>query len=148
MRLSVTERYASRLSVDDRFVAGPLRIEGNAVLQDIVKIEYQTGIVEQRSAIGTLPLVRLTSSKIPPEVYRELRETDILNCGGVYGQMDTKTPFQYDQLRIYLTEDTVEVTVFNRVEALKTAPDHKLLRIDRFMGVLKQFIKPKRKDVR
>lgn len=127
-------------------MVGPFRIESNAVIQDIVKIEYQAGRVEKGSAISRLPMARLTAAKIPSELYRELRETDILNCGGVYGQMDTKNPFQYDQLRIYLTEDTVEVTVFNRAEVLKTAPDDKLLRIDRFMGSLERFLEPKRKE--
>ncbi|MFC1836296.1 hypothetical protein ACFL2Q_16510 [Thermodesulfobacteriota bacterium] len=116
------------------------------MIQDIEKIEFQSGVIDFPDAVGQLPLMTLRTSKIPPEVHRELRETNILNCGGVYGQMDTKTPFQYDQLRICLTEDTVEVTVFNRAQALKTSRDDKLQRIDRFLVILKQFLKPKGKD--
>ncbi|MEW6140455.1 MAG: hypothetical protein AB1733_19720 [Thermodesulfobacteriota bacterium] len=117
------------------------------MIQDIEKIEFQSGIIGFPDAIGQLPLMTLRASKIPPEVHRELRETNILNCGGVYGQMDSSAPFQYDQLRVFLTYDVVEITVFNRAAALKTAPDDKILRIDRFMAVLERFGKPKRKNV-
>ncbi len=127
-------------------MALPSGIGDSGMIQDIVKIEFRSAVVQPPGAIGTLPLLSLPASKIPPEVHRELRETDILNCGGVYGQMGTGTPFQYDQLKIHLTYDTLEITVLSRAEVLKNAPDGKLLRIDRFMGVLKKLLKLKRKD--
>ena len=53
------------------------------MIKDIEKIESQSGMVEPSGTIGALPLLRLRASKIRPEVHRESRGTDILNCGGV-----------------------------------------------------------------
>jgi len=123
-------------------------MEDSEVIQEIVRIEYRTGMLVQGQAAETIPVVKRAASKFPPQLWRELRETDILNCGGIYGQMDATTPSQFDQLRIYLTDDTVEVIVFNRAESLKNARDSKILRIDRFLGVLDQFLRRKRKGGR
>ncbi len=115
------------------------------MIKDIEKIESQSGMVEPSGTIGALPLLRLRASKIRPEVHRESRGTDILNCGGVYWQTDAATPLQYDHVKIFPTYDTVEITVFNRAEALSSAPDGKILRMDRLLDVLKKFFKHKRK---
>jgi hypothetical protein len=118
------------------------------MIQYFERLEFQSGVITFPDPIGGLPLRTVRAAKIPPELRREIYETDILNCGGVYGHMDASQPFQYDQLRLFLTYDVVEITVFNRAEALKTAPGDKLLRIDRFMAVFERVVKPKRKDAR
>jgi len=70
---------------------------------------------------------------ITPEVSKLLRENDILNCGGEYGDRAAGCPLQYDNLRIHLTDDTVEIVFFNHAIALFAGDDEKLRRIHQFM---------------
>ncbi len=54
------------------------------MIQDIEKLEYQFGFVREESE-PQLPARTLSGSKMSPELYRELWETNILNCSGTYG---------------------------------------------------------------
>ena len=103
------------------------------MIQDVEKIELRSGLLEQKDQISNLPLITLHRADITPEIFKMLRENDILNCGGEYGDRAAGFPVQYDNLRIHLTDDTVEIVFFNRAIALFTCDDEKLRRIHQFM---------------
>ena len=58
------------------------------MIQDIEKIEFRTGLLEKGLQISDLPLIVFTGSKIPSELHKAVRETDILNCRGAYGNAE------------------------------------------------------------
>lgn len=60
------------------------------------------------------------------------------NLGAVYGDRDAGDPVEYDHLRLILTDDTVEITVFNRGITLFLSDDEKVRRIHRVLCKLDQ----------
>ncbi len=48
---------------------------------------------------------------------------DLFNLGGVYGGKNAGDPMEYDYLKLILTDDTVEITVYNRGIALFMSDD-------------------------
>jgi len=65
------------------------------MIQDIVKIEYPFGVVSEELEIARLPVRTLSANEIFPELYKELWETNILNCGGTYGTRATLLSHSY-----------------------------------------------------
>jgi hypothetical protein len=47
-------------------------------------------------------------------VRKAVNAEDLLNLGDVYGDKNAGDPLEYEQLKLVLTDDTVEITVFNR----------------------------------
>jgi len=70
---------------------------------------------------------------VPAEVSRAIKDEDILNIAGGYGDRYAGDPIEYDHLKIVLTDDTVEVEFFNRGITLFTADDERFRRIHRVM---------------
>lgn len=72
-------------------------------------------------------------TKIPAEVRKAINDENLLNLGGVYGDKNVGDPVEYDYLKLVLTDDTVEITVFNRGITLFTSDDERVRRIHRVL---------------
>jgi len=103
------------------------------MIQDLERIEYRHGMLESGMKPGDLPARTWHGAKIPVEVRKSVNEEDILNLGGVYGNKDAGDPVEYDHLRLVLTDDVVEIEVFNRGITLFTTGDEKVKRIHRVL---------------
>jgi len=57
----------------------------------------------------------------------------LLNLGGVYGDRNAGEPVEYDHLNLVLTDETIEITVFNRGIALFFTDDERIRRIHRVL---------------
>jgi len=58
---------------------------------------------------------------------------NLLDLGGVYGDRKFGDPVEFDNLKLVLTGDTVEITVFKRGIALFVSDDERVLRIQRVL---------------
>jgi hypothetical protein len=58
--------------------------------------------------------------------------------GGVYGYRNAGYPVEYDNLKVFLADDVVEITVFNRGIMLFTSDDERVRRIHRVLCKLDQ----------
>ena len=103
------------------------------MLQDLEQIEYRRGMLESGMKPGDLPVKTWRGAKIPSDVRKSINEEDILNLGGTYGDKDAGDPVEYDHLRMVLTDDVVEIEVFNRGITLFTTDDEKVKRIHRVL---------------
>lgn len=83
--------------------------------------------------VDDLPIRTWRGAKIPAEVRKSINEEDILNLGGVYGDKDAGDPVEYDHLRLVLTDNVVEIEVFNRGIRLLMTDDEKVKRIQRVL---------------
>ena len=106
------------------------------MIQNLESIEYRHGVLEQGIQINQLPLMTLKGKSITPAIRGELNETDILNCGGCYGDSSDADPVQYEHLKLILTDDTVEIVFINRGKAIANSEDDKMKRIHRFLSCL------------
>jgi len=106
------------------------------MLQDLDAIKYRRGILEQGIQINQLPSMILKGKSITPAIRSEFLETNILNCGGRYGDSADAAPVQYDHLKLILTDDTVEIIFINREIAVAKTDDDKMQRINRFLSCL------------
>jgi len=107
-------------------------LEG-VMVQDLEQIEYRCGMLKKGMKAKILPVKVWRGAKIPSEVRKAIREENLLNLGGVYGDKKAGDPVQYDQLKLILTDDTVEITVFNRGIALLMSDDERIKRIHRVL---------------
>ena len=108
------------------------------MIQDLEQIEYRKGMLEKGMKPENLPLKVWRGVKIPADVRTAVNAEDLLNLGGVHGDWDAGDPVEYDHLRLILSDDTVEITVFNRGITLFTSDDEKVRRIHRVLGKLDQ----------
>jgi hypothetical protein len=104
-----------------------------AMIQDLEQIEYRKGMLENGMKPDVLPMKAWRGAKIPAEIRKAINEEDILNLGGVYGDENAGDPVEYDHLRLVLTDDTVEITVFNRGIMLFTTDNERVRRIHRVL---------------
>lgn len=103
------------------------------MIQDLEQIEYRKGMQEKGMKPDMLPMKVWRGGKIPAEIRQAINEEDILNLGGVYGDENAADPVEYDHLRLELTDDTVEITVFNRGIMLFISDDERVRRIHRVL---------------
>ena len=87
------------------------------MIQDIQRIEYRSGPLPKGMKRSALPVETWEGSKIPVELRKAIIHQDILNCGGVYGDRTAAETAEYDHLRVILTDNTVDIEVFNRLAA-------------------------------
>lgn len=106
------------------------------MIQDLERIEYRHGMLESGMKPGDLPVKTWRGAEISTEVRKSVNEEDILNLGGSYGDKDVGDPVEYDHLRLILTDDVVEIEVFNRGITLFTTDDEKVKRIHRVLCIL------------
>lgn len=107
-------------------------------IRNLERIEYRKGMLERNMKPQNLPLKVLRGGEIPADVRTAVKEEDLLNLGGVYGDRNTGDPVEYDHLRLVLTEETVKITVFNRGITLFRSGDEKMRRIHRVLCKLDQ----------
>ena len=103
------------------------------MIQDLEQIEYRWGMLEKGMKPGNLPVKVWRGAKIPADVRKAVNEENLLNLGGVYGDKRLGDPVEYDQLKLLLTDDTVEITVFNRGIMLFMSDDERVRRIHRVL---------------
>ena len=103
------------------------------MIQDLEQIEYRRGMLAQSTKPRSLPVKVWRGAKIPIEVRKAVNEEDLLNLGGVYGDKNAGDPVEYDNLKLVLTDDVVEITVFNRGIALLMSDDERVRRIHRVL---------------
>jgi hypothetical protein len=103
------------------------------MIQDLKQIEYRRGMLEKGMKPENLPVKVWRGARIPADVRKAVNEENILNLGGVYGDKSAGDPVQYDQLKLVLTDDTVEITVFNRGIMLLMSDDERARRIHRVL---------------
>lgn len=103
------------------------------MIQDLEQIEYCRGMLEGSMKPDTLPVKIWRGAEIPADVRGVINAEDLLNLGGVYGDKKAGDPMEYDNLKLALTDDTVEITVFNRGMALFMSDDERVRRIQRVL---------------
>jgi len=103
------------------------------MVQDLEQIEYRRGMLEKGMKQEDLPVKVWRGSKIPADVRAAINAEDLLNLGGVYGDKKAGDPMEYDNLKLVLTDDTVEITVFNREMTLFMSDDERVRRIHRVL---------------
>jgi hypothetical protein len=103
------------------------------MIQDLEQIEYCRGMLERGMKPDTLPVKIWRGAEIPVDVRGAINAEDLLNLGGVYGDKKAGDPMEYDNLKLVLTDDTVEIMVFNRGIALFMSDDELVRRIHRVL---------------
>jgi len=103
------------------------------MVQDLEQIEYRYGMLDAGMKPGDLPVRTWRGTKIPPEVRKAINEENVLDLGGVYGDKDAGEPVEYDHLRLVLTDDVVQIEVFNRCITLFMTDDERVKRIHRVL---------------
>ena len=99
--------------------------------QDLERIEYARGMLAGDMQPERLPVRVWRKPRIPAEVRKAVNEEDLFNLGGVYGDASIRDPVEYDHLKLVLTDDTVDITVFNRGISLFVTDDERVRRIHR-----------------
>ena len=90
-------------------------------------------MIEKGVKPGGLPVKVWREAKIPADVRKAINEESLLKLGGVYGDRNAGDPVEYDHLKLVLTDETVEITVFNRGITLFTTDDERVRRIHRVL---------------
>ncbi len=103
------------------------------MIQDLEQIEYRHGMLDAGIKPDELPVRTWRGSEIPAEVRKSINEENVLNLGGVYGDKDTGDPVEYDHLRLVLTDNVVDIKVFNRGVMLLFAENEEVKRIHRVL---------------
>ncbi|NLI82922.1 MAG: hypothetical protein GX443_14700 [Deltaproteobacteria bacterium] len=103
------------------------------MIQDLEQIEYRRGMLEKGMRPVDLPVKVWRGSKIPADVRAAINTENLLNLGGVYGDKKAGDPMEYDNLKLVLTDDAVEITVFNRGITLFMSDDERVRRIHRVL---------------
>jgi hypothetical protein len=105
------------------------------MIQELEQIEYRCGTLRQGVRPKSLPVRIWRGAKIKPEMRKAIYIENVLNLGGVYGKKLDDNPVEYDNLKLVLTYDTVEITVYNREKFLR-ANDEQVGRIHRMLSTL------------
>jgi len=103
------------------------------MIQDLEQIEYRWGMLEKGLKPGNLPAKIWCGAKIPVDVRKAVNDENLLKLGGVYGDKRAGDPVEYDGLKLVLSDDTVEIIVFNRGIMLFMSDDERMRRIHRVL---------------
>jgi hypothetical protein len=103
------------------------------MIQNLERVEYRKGLLEEGMKADSLPVKVWRGAKIPADVRKAVNKENLLNLGGVYGDKSVGDPVEYDHLKLVLTDDTVEITVFNRGITLFMSDDERVRRIHRVL---------------
>ena len=103
------------------------------MIQDLEQIEYRRGMLEKGMRPVDLPVKVWRGSKIPADVRAAINTENLLNLGGVYGDKKAGDPMEYDNLKLVLSDDTVEITILNRGITLFMSDDERVRRIHRVL---------------
>jgi hypothetical protein len=108
------------------------------MVQNLERIEYRTGMLEPEDDPDDLPVKIWRKGKIPRELRKSLHEEDLLNLGGVHGDDKIGDPIEYHHVKLVLTDDVIEITVFNRAIMMFRSNDERFRRLFRAINVLEQ----------
>jgi hypothetical protein len=106
-------------------------------------IDYAWGLFEtlrQMDASTALLKGRLEHPGIPLEVTDALVEERILELEGDFGDPALGEPIEVDLLTLETTEGVIHIRIFNRVIALFLSDDDQIVRLHRFLGMLRRQI--------
>jgi len=103
------------------------------MIRNLERIEYRKGLLEKGMKADGLPVKVWRGAKIPEDVREAINEENLLNLSGVYGDKNAGDPVECDHLKLLLTDDTVEITVFNRGITLFMSDDEQVRRIHRVL---------------
>ena len=103
------------------------------MIQNQEQIEYRKGMLEEGMKPDDLPVKVWRGAKITADVRKAINEENLLNLGGVFGDKNAGDPVEYDHLKLVLTDDTVEIAVFNRGITLFMSDDERVRRIHRVL---------------
>jgi hypothetical protein len=103
------------------------------MIQNLEKVEYRKGMLDKGMKLDDLPVKVWSGTKIPAAVRKAVNEENLFKLGGIYGDKNAGDPVEYDNLKLVLTDDTVEITVFNRGITLFTSDDEEVRRIHRVL---------------
>ena len=103
------------------------------MILDMKQIEYRHGMIKKGIRPKDLPVKVWRGAKISAEIMKAINEEDLINLGGIYGDKNIDIPVEYDRLRLVLTDDTVEIEVFNRGITLAMTEDEQIRRIHRVL---------------
>ena len=103
------------------------------MIQDLEQIEYRNGMLEEGMKPDDLPVKVWRGAKITADVKKAINEENLLNLGGVFGDKNAGDPVEYDHLKLVLTDDTVEIAVFNRGITLFMSDDERVRRVHRVL---------------
>jgi hypothetical protein len=103
------------------------------MIQELKQIEYCQGMLEKSMKPDSLPVKVWHGAKIPVDVMKAINEENLFKLGGIYGDKTAGDPMEYDHLKLILTNNTVEITVFNRGTTLLMSDDEQVGRIHRVL---------------
>ena len=103
------------------------------MIQDLEQIEYRRGMLEKGMKPKDLPVKIWHGAEISADVRTAINAENLLNLGGLYGDKKAGDPMEYDNLKLVLTDDAVEITVFNRGITLFMSDDERVRRIHRVL---------------
>jgi len=106
------------------------------MVQELKRIEYRRGMLEKGMKPDGLPIKVWRGAKIHPDVRAAVNAENLVNLGGVYGNKKAGDPVEYDNLKLVLTDKTIEITVYNRGIALFITDNERIRRIHRVLCML------------
>ena len=112
--------------------------EEAVMLQNLEQIEYRRGMLKKDMKPDGLPVQIWRGAEIPADVCAAVYKENLLDLAGVYGDKNAGDPVEYDHLKLILTDDTVEIAVFNRGLTLFMYDDERVRRIHRVICKLDQ----------
>lgn len=90
-------------------------------------------MLESGTTADDLPLKVWRGTQISDDVLRSIDAEEVIRLGGIYGDRNAGDPIEYDHLRLILTDDVIEIEVFNRGIMLFTTDDDKIRRLHRVL---------------
>jgi len=107
--------------------------------QDIEQIEYRSGHLTAGAKPESLAATVWRGREIPSDVRKAIVSEDLVDLGGTYGERVTDRAVEYDYLRIVLTNDAIDIEVYDRL-GLLACGDAKFMRVHRVLCKLNRAI--------
>ncbi|MBN2376433.1 MAG: hypothetical protein JXD22_08530 [Sedimentisphaerales bacterium] len=99
--------------------------------RELKQIECRQGMLEKDMKPEDLPVRVWCEAKIPAGMCTAINMENLLNFGGAQGDKKAGDPMEYDYLKQILTEESIDITVFNRGIALFMSDHERIRRIHR-----------------
>lgn len=106
------------------------------MIQNPERMEYRWGTIKKAMRPEDLPAGVWCEADIPAHLRAAINAEDLFDLGGVHGDKTAGYPVEYDNLELLMTEDTVEITVYDRGIALFMSDDERIRPIHRVLWEL------------
>lgn len=103
------------------------------MIQNPERMEYRWGTIKKAMRPEDLPAGVWCEADIPAHLRAAINAEDLFDLGGVHGDKTAGYPVEYDNLELLMTEDTVEITVYDRGIALFMSDDERIRPIHRVL---------------